>query len=335
MKLLFIGGTGTISTACSQRALDLGHELWHLNRGQRPTELEGVQKITCNIRDPESVRSSTLGEHTWDAVVQFIAFTPDEIERDLELFRGKCGQYVFISSASAYAKPMSHPVVTESTALRNPYWQYSRNKIACEERLQRAHREEAFPMTIVRPSFTYDAFVPLAVGASHRLTVIERMRAGKPVVVHGDGTSLWVMTHSEDFARGFVPLLGHASAVGEAFHIVSDEVLTWNQICRTVARVVGAPEPTIIHIPSDWLAAYDPDRFEGTLLGDKGESVLFDLSKLRRLVPDYWPQVPFHVGVGKALKKMEARGATADPEEDAYFDALIEAYLKGFPARKK
>ena len=237
MKVLFIGGTGTISSACSQLALERGIELYLLNRGQsvRPAPA-GAQILRGDIREPASARKA-LGGLTFDAVVDWIVFTPDHIEADLELFRGRTGQYVFISSASAYQTPPASLPVTESTVLDNPFWQYSRNKIACEERLVRAYREEKFPITIVRPSHTYDrTLVPMDGG----WTVVDRMRRGQPVIVHGDGTSLWTLTHHRDFARGLVGLLGNAHAIGDAVHITSDEWLSWNQIFTLMARAAGA-----------------------------------------------------------------------------------------------
>src|SRR5512136_1565327 len=260
MKILFIGGTGIISSACSQLAIERGQELYLLNRGQttkRPIP-EGTKVLHGDIRDRESARAA-LGAHTFDAVVDWIAFTTEHIETDLDLFRGCTGQYVFISSASAYQTPPASVPVTESTPLDNPVWLYSRNKIACEERLLRAYREDKFPMTIVRPSHTYDKTrSPLHGG----YTVIDRMHKGKKVVVHGDGTSLWTLTHHADFAKGFVGLLGNPHAIGEAIHITSDEWLSWNQIFETVAHAAGT-QAHIVHVPSDLIAAYHPDWGDG------------------------------------------------------------------------
>ena len=239
MKVLFVGGTGTISTACTALAAARGIELYLLNRGQRKVEVpEGVQVLTGDINDKAAVQS-LLKEHTFDAVVNWIVFTQEQLERDIELFSGKTGQYVFISSASAYQKPITHHRITEATPLANPFWQYSRNKIACEERLMLENRERGFPMTIVRPSHTYGpASLPTAVGGG--ATVVSRMRAGKKVIVHGDGESLWVMTHNTDFAKAFVGLLAHPKSIGHAFQITSDEVVTWNQIYQMVGRACGA-----------------------------------------------------------------------------------------------
>ena len=234
-----------------------------------------------DVRDPTSVAAALEG-HEFDVVVNWVAYTPGHVEADIERFGGRIGQYVFISSASAYQTPPSRLPITESTPLHNPYWQYSRNKIACEDRLLRAYREQGFPAMIIRPSHTYDrTAVPCHAG----WTAVQRMREGKEVVVQGDGTSLWTLTHSEDFAEGFVPLLGSARTDGEAFHITSDDVLTWNQIIMILAKAAGA-EPRIVHVPSDVIAAADPE-WGAALLGDSAHSTVFDNSKLRKVVPDY------------------------------------------------
>lgn len=320
MKVLFIGGTGVISSACAELALARGIDLYLLNRGQsaRPVP-EGAKVLQGDIRDPASVRAA-LGDHTFDAVVNWIAFTPEHIERDLELFRGRTAQYVFISSASAYQTPPVTLPITESTPLANPYWQYSRDKIACEDRLVRAYREEGFPMTIVRPSHTYDqTMLPL----DGRYTVVDRMRRGKKVIVHGDGTSLWVLTHHRDFAKGFVGLLGNSHAHGEAFHITSDELLTWNKIFELVARAAGTTAE-IVHVPSERIALYD-ERWGDGLLGDKAHSVIFDNSKLRRVVPDYVATIPFARGSEEIMAWLDADPSrqVVDPERDKLIDEII------------
>jgi nucleoside-diphosphate-sugar epimerase len=283
LRVLFIGGSGIISSACSRLAVERGFDVYALNRGAtslRPLPSE-VHVLHGDVRDPNSV-GEALSDREFDVVVNWVAFTPDHVEADLERFRERIGQYIFISSASAYQTPPSRVPITESTPLSNPYWQYSRNKIACEDRLVRAYREEGFPATIVRPSHTYDrTSVPAYAG----WTLIERMRLGREVVVHGDGTSLWTLTHSDDFAKGFVPLLGNTRTIGEAFHITSDDVLTWNQITMILANAAGA-EAKIVHVPSETIAAADP--VWGTeLLGDSAHSTIFDNSKLRSVVPDY------------------------------------------------
>jgi nucleoside-diphosphate-sugar epimerase len=233
-----------------------------------------------------------------------VAFFAPDVERDIELFAGRTRQYVFISSASAYQKPVVHPVVTESTPLKNPFWDYSRNKIACEDVLTAAWRSKDFPMVIVRPSLTYDTVWPIAIGGWDDFTLVDRIRRGGEMVVHGDGTSLWTVTHSEDFALGFVGLLGNSNATGHAFHITSDEVLTWNQIYTTIAEAAGV-EPKLVHIPSEFLA--DLNEWErGNLLGDKAHSALFDNSKIKRFVPGYVARIPFHVGVRRTLEWFEA-----------------------------
>lgn len=325
LRVLFIGGTGVISSACTPLAVERGIELTVLNRGAsaaRPLP-DGVELVRADVRDPQSVRDA-LGDREFDAVVDWIAFTPEHVRTDVELFSGRTGQYVFISSASAYQTPPERLPVTESTPLRNPYWQYSRDKIACEDILVREYREHGFPITIVRPSHTYDrTSIPLDAG----WTAIERMRAGKPVVVHGDGTALWTLTHHTDFARGFVPLLGNPRVLGEAFHITGDDVLTWDQIARTLARAAGVAEPRIVHVPSDVLAAEDPE-WGPWLLGDKAHCMVFDTSKLRSVVPDFSTQVRFEQGAREIVEWYDADPArrVVDPRFDALFDRMVERF---------
>ena len=320
MKVLFIGGTGIISSACSQRALEQGIDLYLLNREQsvRPVPA-GAEVLRGDARDPQSVRAA-LGDLSFDAVVDFIAFTPAHVEADLACFRGRTHQYIFISSASAYQTPPASLPVTESTVLDNPFWQYSRDKIACEERLVRAYREEKFPITIVRPSHTYDCTsVPIEGG----WTAVERMRRGQRVIVHGDGTSLWTLTHHADFARGFVGLLGNSHAIGEAVHITSDEWLTWNQIFELFARAAGATAK-LVHVPSEVIAAYDPERGAG-LLGDKAHSMVFDNAKIKRLVPGYACRIPFSVGVEEIMSWHDADPARRRVNDT--FNATCERIL--------
>ena len=325
MKVLFIGGTGIISSACSALAVERGLDLTLLNRGKttkRPVP-EGACVVQGDIRVPASV-AEALGDETFDVVVDWVAYTPEHVETDLELFRGRVGQYVFISSASAYRKPPVDLPITESTLLDNPYWEYSRQKIACEERLVRAFREEQFPMTIVRPSHTYDqTLLPMRGG----WTVVERMRQSKPVIVHGDGTSLWVLTHHRDFARAFVGLLGNPHATGEPFQITSDEVLTWNQIFLLVAQAAGVETPRLVHVPSDVIARFDAD-WGASLLGDKAHSMIFDNTKIKRLVPDYVATIPFARGAEEIITWY-----TADPARqvvDAEFDVLLDRILVAY-----
>ncbi len=328
MRVLFIGGTGTISSACSQLAVERGIDLYLLNRGhsERPVP-PGAQVLHGDIRDPASA-GQALGSRTFDAVVDWVVYAPDQVEADIERFRDRTAQYVFISSASAYQKPLSALPITESTVLHNPHWQYSRNKIACEERLVRAYREHGFPATIVRPSHTYDErMVPPEGG----YTVIDRMRRGKPVIVHGDGTSLWVLTHHRDFAVGLVGLLGNAHAIGEAYHITSDELLTWNQIHEILARAAGATAE-IVHVPSDLIAAFDP-RWGAGLLGDKAHSVIFDNRKIRRLVPDFRPTIPFSRGAEEIVAWYDAdpRRQVVNKGFDELTDRIIAAQRSAWP----
>ncbi|NNE36336.1 MAG: NAD-dependent epimerase/dehydratase family protein [Rhodothermales bacterium] len=296
MKVLFVGGTGIISSACARLAIDRGIELYLLNRGQSSREVPaGAHVLRANIYDWGSA-DAALGDHTFDAVVNWVAFVPENVESDLDLFRDRTGQYIFISSASVYQTPPAHLPITESTPLYNPFWEYSRNKIACEERLMRACREEGFPVTIVRPSHTYDErAIPLHGG----YTAIDRMRNGRKIIVHGDGSSLWVLTHHRDFAKGFVGLLGHAGAIGHAVHITSDELLTWDQIAHHLARAAGAAAD-IVHVPSDVIARHDPD-WGASLLGDKTHSMIFDNTKIKRLVPGFEATIPFARGAEEIL----------------------------------
>ncbi|MCO5242613.1 MAG: SDR family oxidoreductase [Anaerolineae bacterium] len=329
MKVLFIGGTGIISSACSELAVREGIDLYLLNRGQtvdRPAPI-GATVLFGDIRDRASAEAALAG-HTFDAVVDWIAFTPDHVQADIDLFRGRTGQYVFISSASVYQTPPASLPVTESTLLDNPYWDYSRNKIACEELLVRAYRDEKFPMTIVRPSHTYDATkIPLMGG----YTSLQRMKDGKPLVVHGDGTSLWTLTHHRDFAKGFVPLLGNQRALGEAIHITSDEWLTWNQIYEIMASALGTPAE-LVHVPSELINAFDPLHGAG-LLGDKSHSMIFDNSKIKRLAPGFACTIPFSWGAHEIVAWHEADPARqqVDPYVDALMDRALAAYRSIWP----
>ncbi|RKI79789.1 SDR family oxidoreductase [bacterium 0.1xD8-71] len=332
-KALFIGGTGTISTAIVKRlAGDAAWEVWLLNRGNRKRVVpEGVHQIIADVNDEQDV-AEKIKDLTFDAVCEFIGFTVKDVERDYRLFHGKTRQYIYISSASAYHKPAAGYVITEGTTLANPHWQYSRDKIACEEFLMRKYREEGFPVTIVRPSHTYDERnVPLGVhGKNGFWQVIKRMMEGKPVIIQGDGTSLWTLTFNEDFATGYIGLMGNRHAIGEAFQITGDETLTWNQIYATIADALGM-ELNAYHVSSDFLAAVgDPCGydFEGSLIGDKAVSVVFDNSKLKRAVPDMRTTIRFDQGVRIALDYVLSHPEECqkeDPEFDAWCDKVIEA----------
>jgi nucleoside-diphosphate-sugar epimerase len=326
MKILFIGGTGFISTSVSRLAVAKGFQLYLLNRGLRKPELPGVRQLTADVRQPEQARAA-LRKLEFDAVVDWIAFTPEDIERDLALFRGRTRQFIFISSSSAYQKPPACHVIRESTPLRNPFWQYARDKIACEERLTRAWREEGFPVTIVRPSLTYgDANFPIALGGWGCYTLADRLKKGRPIIVHGDGSSLWVVTHADDFARGFCGLLGNNQAVGDVFHITSDEVLTWNQIYETIADALGV-KASLVHIPSDFIARVAP-ALEGTLLGDKSWSVIFDNSKIKSVVPGFQAVIPFREGIRRTLAWFDAdkKRRRVDPAVNAQLESILAAY---------
>jgi nucleoside-diphosphate-sugar epimerase len=335
MKILFIGGTGLISSACSELAVARGHELFILNRSastKYPVP-QGATLLIGDIHADGSHLTGLLSGHRFDAVVDWIAFTPQDIERDLQLFLGKTDQFVFISSASAYQKPPKNYIVTEETPLENPLWEYSRNKIACEDRLMQAYRSDGFPVTIIRPSLTYGpSQIPLCVNSwSHPWTVIDRMKRGQKVIIPGDGTSLWVMTWNADFAKGLMGLLGNQKAIGEAFTITSDEVLSWNQIYFGAYQALGLT-PNVIHIPSDLLAAFD-DQYTGSLIGDKVNSVVFDNSKIKRFVPDYRCEIKWDEGVRRAIEWYEAHPEfqTIDADANALWDRIIGKYESIFP----
>ena len=319
-KVLFIGGSGVISSACAREAVSQGIELYVLNRGQNTTRPvpDGVRELRADARNPAAVRDAIDGLD-FDSVVDWVAFTAEHVRSDIDVFRGRTGQYVFISSASAYQTPPARLPVTESTPLRNPFWQYSRDKIACEDLLVREYRENNFPATIVRPSHTYDATKTVLSGG---WTALARMLAGKPVIVHGDGTSLWTVTHNTDFARGFVPLLAHPRTLGEAFHITSDDFLTWDQIAHALAAALGVTA-RLVHVPSDAIAAADPGWGAG-LLGDKAHSMVFDNSKLRSVVPGWRAVIPFERGAREIADWYLADPARQVPDErlDALMDKL-------------
>ena len=325
-RVLFIGGTGVISSACVRGAVAAGIQVSVLNRGvstSRPLP-EPVEVIRADVRDTDAVRAALSGRE-FDAVADFMTFTADQAEAGIDLFTGRTGQYVFISSASAYQKPPARLPVTESTPLRNPFLEYSRDKIACEDLLARAWRDSGFPATVVRPSHTYDeTSVPLLGG----WTDVDRMRRGLPVVVHGDGASLWTLTHHDDFARAFVGLLGHPATIGDSVHITSDEVLTWDQIYRTMADAAGVGDPEIVHIASDTIAARAPDLGDA-LLGDRSHCAVFDNSKVKALVPDFVATIPFAVGARDIVAWHDAdasrRGVNADL--DSTFDRLVDHAL--------
>ncbi|MCC8049361.1 MAG: SDR family oxidoreductase [Clostridiales bacterium] len=329
MKVLFIGGTGVISKAISKRLLLAGHELWLINRGNRLEGLpEGAHLIRADINDEERV-AELLGDETFDVVADFIAFVPEQLERDHRLFSGRTRQFIYISSASAYQKPLSDFRIDEGTPLANPYWQYSRDKISGEELLMRYYREEGFPVTIVRPSHTYnEEKIPVCVhGSKGSWQVIKRMIEGKPVIIPGDGSSLWTVTWNDDFAKGFIGLMGNVHAIGEAVQITGDEVLTWNQIHRVIADALGV-EFKPYYVASEFLISCAPKEWDlrGNLWGDKSNTVFFDNTKLKRLVPDFVQTVRFDQGVRLALDyiRLHPECQTPDPEYDAWCDRVIE-----------
>jgi len=329
VKLLFIGGTGNISSACVELAVERGHQVSILTRGRSPSPLGSRVSAITGDRDDSTMLCRLAAEGHFDVVADFAGYRPEQVELGIAAFAGRVAQYVFISSASVYQKPPNHYVITESTPLRNPYWKYSQSKIACEERLVRAYRDVGFPMTIVRPSYTYGpTWIPSGVGG-HGYTVIHRMRTGLPIISHGDGQSLWTMTFHTDLAVGFVGLLGNQIALGEAFHITSDEVLTWDQIYCTMARAAGC-EARFVHVPSDTIAALYPEVGAG-LLGDKAYSVVFDNSKIKRLVPDYRPRVSFAEGIARSIAWHDADPArkVINEEVNRMMDDLAARFAAG------
>ena len=330
MKILLIGGTGTISSAITRQLAAAGHDLWLLNRGSRQKEVPAnVTQIIADIDDTQEVLR-LLGDAQFDAVCEFIGFLPSQVERDIRLFRGRTRQYVYISSASAYNKPAASHIITEGTTLANPYWEYSRNKIACEELLLKTYREEGFPITIVRPSHTYcERSIPVSVhGPKGSWQVIKRMMEGKQVIINGDGSSLWTVTWNEDFARGFIGLLGNPKAIGEAFQIMSDEQLSWTQIYQCIANALQV-ELKPYYVASEFLASTSPKAwdFTGNLLGDKSVTVVFDCTKLKRAVPGFQATTRFDEGVRKCLAYIQAHPGlqTEDPEFDQWCDRIIAA----------
>lgn len=329
MKALLIGGTGTISLAISKLLIELGWELYVLNRANHSEELESdkVKFITCDINDEEKMQKSLEGID-FDVVADFIAFVPEQLERDYRLFQGRTKQFIFISSASAYQKPLSDYRITEGTPLSNPYWEYSRNKIACEDYLMKMYRDNGFPVTIIRPSHTYgERSIPLGVhGSKGSWQVAKRMLEGKPVIIHGDGTSLWTMTHNSDFARGFVGLMGNIHAIGEAVQITSDEALTWNQIYQAIADALGV-KLNVVYASSAFLDACSNQDFRGSLIGDKANSVVFDNAKLKRLVPGFVSATRFDQGIGQTVKYIleHPEYQVLDKEFDEWCDRVILA----------
>ncbi|MBN2879897.1 MAG: SDR family oxidoreductase [Clostridia bacterium] len=332
MKALLIGGTGTISTSISRKLIADGHELYLLNRGSRNDLLgtDKVQYITCDINDEAAVLKA-LGELEFDVVADFIAFEREHLERDYRIFKDRVGQFIFISSASAYQKPLSNYLITESTPLANPFWQYSRDKIECEKYLMDLYREEGFPVTIIRPSHTYDVrSVPLGVhGDNGSWQVIRRMMDGKPVIVHGDGTSLWTMTSAKDFAVGFVGIMNNIHAIGETFHITSDESLTWEQIYLAIGKALNV-KPDLRFVSSELLAECSQYDFNGALLGDKARSVVFDNSKIKRAVPEFVCTTRFDQGIKETIDYILAHPEyqLVDEEFDAWCDRLLLAIEK-------
>jgi nucleoside-diphosphate-sugar epimerase len=322
-RILFIGGSGVISAASVTRAVALGHRVTVLNRGrshERPLP-DSVELLQADVHDDAAVRNA-LGAREFDVVAQFTAFTPAHVQADIDRFAGRIGQYVFISSASAYQKPPLRYPVTESTPLRNPYSAYARDKIACEDVLTAAYREHAFPMTVVRPSHTYDHTRLPTLG---QWNDIARMREGRPVVVHGDGTTPWTITHTTDFAVGFVGLFGRRDVIGDTFHITGDHAPTWDQITTWLGKAAGV-QAELVHVPSETIARIKPE-WSADLFGDRMHPMVFDNTKIRSLVPEFRPTVPFWTGAQEIIAHHDATPAlqVVDAQLDADLDRMIAA----------
>lgn len=331
MKILIIGGTGTISMAITRRLAARGEDVILLNRGNRAAEIpENITVIQADINDEQDVAAKTAGMQ-FDCVCDFIGFRPEQVERDYRLFGGRTRQYIYVSSSSAYNKPVSSYIISEGTTLANPYWLYSRNKIASEEMCLKLYREQGFPITIVRPSHTYDErYIPVGViGKKGGWQLLKRMMEGKPVIIHGDGSSLWTCTFNTDFALGFCGLIGNPHAIGEAFHITSDESLTWDQIYECIAAALGV-KLNAVHVSSEFLAAVSDYDLEGSLTGDKACSVVFDTTKLKKAVPEFHPTVSFAEGIRRTVQNFLSNPAmqVEDPEFDAWCDRVIAALEK-------
>lgn len=322
LKVLIIGGTGNISSSVSRLAVEKGCSLTILNRGNRE-KIEGAEHLTADVTDEKSIRKAIAGR-SWDVVADFIAFNADDAARDISVFSGRTGQFMFISSASCYAKPVTSYPITESVPLNNPYSDYAKNKIAAERTFMRAFEEDGFPVTIVRPSHTYATRFPFPVGNGGEYTIVDRIRRGLPIISPGDGTSLWTVTHSDDFAKGFTGLFALTKAIGNAYHITSDEVLTWNMIFQEVGKAVGM-EPEIIHAPSDVIAKEDPSAVAG-LIGDKQWSLIFDNSKIKNAVPGYVATIPFSIGIRRTISWFEEKSERMiiNPATNAVIDGVIK-----------
>jgi nucleoside-diphosphate-sugar epimerase len=329
MKILFIGGTGNISSAVSRLAVAKGFDVFHLNRGTRNIIIPGVTTFSGDISNPSKLPDEFY-KHNWDVVVNWIAFNPEDIERDIKLFENKTKQYIFISTASVYHKPAIQTIVTESTPLHNPFWDYSMNKIKCEECLMEAYGKNQFPATIVRPSLTYDRVIPIAIGGFNEFTAADRILKGEKIIVHDDGKAFWTVTHSDDFAKGFTGLLGNEKAIGQAFHITSDEILTWNQIYITLAEALGKTAK-IVHVPTEFICRINPS-YTGTLKGDKASSVIFDNSKIKKFVTDFKASIPFNEGIKRTIAWFNANPDKKIVNENTnkMMDLIIQKYEKEF-----
>ena len=333
MRVLFTGGTGNISTACTRAALERNFEVIHLNRGNHPESVPpGVETLKGDGKNPDDVRKAVKGMH-FDCVVQWLGYFPSQVEADIDIFAGKTAQYVFISSASAYLKPMVHPVVTESNRMGNPYWEYSQNKVISEQLIEKAGVERDFPWTVVRPAHTYsEVMLPTNFG-QRDYTIPQRILDGREIIVHGDGQSIWPLTHADDFATGFIGVLGNPAALGQAFHIVGEEILTWDMILETYGAALGR-KPNIVHIPSEYIAAMNP-AWGAPMFGERRWSTIFDCSKIKRLSPGFRTAVPLAHGLRKSLAWFDAHPAAKiiDKAADAEFDRILASWHAGFPSK--
>lgn len=313
MRVLYIGGTGEISFDCIHESVRLGHDVTVFNRGNNNAGLPPECRLITGDVEDDAAYQRLAGLH-FDVVCQFRLFTPSAMERDIAVFTGRCAQYLFISSASAYRKPVRGLPITESTPLENPYWEYSRAKAAMEAMIR---AQAALRYTIVRPSHTYRTKMPTPLGGE-----VSRMLRGKPVVLHGDGESLWTVTHARDFARPFARLLGEPRALGEAFHITNDRQWPWNEIFEAIAAALGVREPQIVHVATDTLVRYRPE-WEGPLLGDKSPSVIFDNSKVKRVVGDFECPIDPWEGMRLVARDHPPRADVYDRHLDGLYDRIV------------
>lgn len=325
MKVLFIGGSGIISSAAAELALQSGIELCLFNRGNHPERVPAGATVIQG--DVNRDQLSTLADQHFDAVVDFIAYKPAQVQRDVDAFLGKCGQYLVISSACVYHKPLTIFPITESAPIYDSPWDYAQDKINCEAAIKKAYLEKRFPITIIRPTHTYsNILLPVGLcGKSGGWSVASRMLRGKPVLLHGDGLTLWTITHSRDVAKGIVGLLGNSRAIGEAVHITSDEAVSWDDLYHNLAYALGV-EAKICHVSTDMLTRFFPDE-RGHLMGDTAHCAIFDNTKIKRLVPEFQATTTASRGIMDAVHYHLAHPELMkeDPEYDRVCDAVLQA----------